>query len=408
MSSSLFASPVLKALARRYRASQAGRTGKAAGDFTEDFRKLQIAAQATDGDAHEEAIHDLNAAERVSNGKLKLDRHSRDQKIITRVRLVQDGGEAWLFQLLSEVAPSVWRVELAQFFTEAVNTPVPEVWQEKWQAWCQQLAHAAAAGESISPFSKDDLEANGELLYVLRKLLAWPGESLIRFASCVICGHSKRLEALRSKLEQAVKALSGGTHTGLADFGLLETPRSALLHGPLKLVMENSTLDMGLLSGSYRLSLEDVSKAVSISSDADQCLIIENDTTFYELAKIKSNTLLIQTSYPGRAVIQFLKRLPPTLPCWHFGDTDPDGFDILYHLRKETGRIITPLHMKFRDAEKSDALSSTQLKQIDRLLAEPVMQDVHAELHAQRNAGRVGLYEQESLGWPKQEWPFYM
>jgi len=95
--------------------------------------------------------------------------------------------------------------------------------------------------------------------------------------------------------------------------------------------------------------------------------LAEHETTFHELAKLQSGELLIQTSFPGSATVALIRSLPATLEWWHFGDSDPAGFEILRVLRERTGRDFRPLHM------------------------EP---------------GRVP-YEQESLGRPRREWPFY-
>jgi hypothetical protein len=65
--------------------------------------------------------------------------------------------------------------------------------------------------------------------------------------------------------------------------------------------------------------------------------------------------------------VALLKALPDGLEWWHFGDSDPAGFEILRVLREKTGRDFRPLHME---------------------------------------AGRVS-WEQEALGRPRAVWPFY-
>ena len=129
---------------------------------------------------------------------------------------------------------------------------------------------------------------------------------------------------------------------------------------------------------------------------------------FYELAKLGKDTLLIQTSYPGRAVLALMARLPVAIPLWHFGDTDPSGFDILRDLRERTGRAIRPLHMRFRPRSGSEALSCANAQLLERLVANPSMTDCHPELNAMHLAGSLGYFEQEMLGPPSLNvWPFY-
>jgi hypothetical protein len=399
---------ILHTLAKVYRHSQVGRSGQSTSDFTCDYRKLLKLAHATDGEALVQAQADLHRAEQNSAGALRLDRDSRDDQLLLRVRLSRLSGEAWLFTHLQQTSPTQHRQRLASLFTQAAAFDIPAHWQLRWQTWCQQLSAAALVGQSITPFSKEEneLPLNEELLTILPALLAWPGESLRRFASCVICGHSKRLGDLSSKLESALSQLHGHPIT-LEQIGLLENPRSILLYGPLQLTLPQGLLDLSLLSSPIRLGADDIRLATSITTTATCCLTVENDTTFYELAKLKTNTLLIQTSYPGRALITLFQRLLQDLPCWHFGDTDPAGFDILRDLRQSTNRPIQPLHMRFRDDENSPVLTAAERNLLQRLAADASMQDVVEELQAMLEANRKGRFEQESLGWPQPQWPFY-
>ena len=395
----------LRAFAERYRESQAGRTGVSASDFTLDYQKLLKAAQASSAEARLQVEQQLRRAAERSGGRFVIDTHPRDDNLILLLRLKRDGGEAWLFQELGEPSPTAERRQLASVFAEAHNAPLPKRWQTAWQPWCSALAIKAECGESIAPFPRSDLAACQELLQVLIRVLNWRGESLIRFASCVICGSSKRLETLRPRLEQALTQLSAGSVNALEDLGLIEKPRQVLLHGPLRLDL----LDLAGLRGPYALSETDLRAARDLRSTASRVVTIENETTFLELAKLNRDTLLIQTSYPNRAVLALLQRLPAELPVFHFGDTDPAGFDILRDLRQRTGRRIQPLHMAYRPRADAPNLSAEEKTQLIRLLADSTLSDCHPQLRAMLEAGTKGEFEQESLGPPQLEgWPFYL
>jgi hypothetical protein len=216
---------------------------------------------------------------------------------------------------------------------------------------------------------------------VRRDGVAVGGESLIRFASCVLCGSSKQLEELamlerdgefsgqlRGKLGRLLEDITGGEIRTLDDIGIISNPRSVLVHGPLKLCLDGAWLDFGILHGSFRLSQTDIERAEKIESSSLRCTTIENETTFHELAKLQSGELLICTSYPGSGTVALLRRLPPKIDCRHFGDSDEAGFEILRVLRDKSGRDFRPLHMQ---------------------------------------VGRIP-FEQESLGRPTHRtWPFY-
>jgi hypothetical protein len=400
-------SPVLRAVGKRYRASVAGRTGQASGDFLVDYRELLKSANATDGEALEEARRDLRSAAKGSEGRLVLDTHPRDASLILRIRLAHEGGEAWLFQLLGELSPQQERARLAKVFRQAMSNGVPDAWAERWQNYCARLAENAEGGGVIAPFDRGDASGNEELLGVLSRVLSWQGESLIRFGSCVICGDSKRLEQLRVRLEVCLAQLSENEQGLLEDFGLLEKPRSVLVQGPMVLEFPGGCLDVGQLRGAVSLSEIDVNRAAAITTTATRVLTVENETTFLELAKLGTDTLLIHTSYPGRGVRALFARLPTALECWHFGDTDPSGYDILRQLRMTTGRAIQPLHMKYREEPRGPELSTQDQRTLTRLINDPLMGDLKAELDAVQAAGHKGAFEQESLGQPKQQWPFY-
>jgi hypothetical protein len=126
-------------------------------------------------------------------------------------------------------------------------------------------------------------------------------------------------------------------------------------------------LDLGRLHGAFRLSQTDLDRAESVETTARRCLTVDNEASFHELAKLRSGALLLQTRFPGSATLALLKQLPEALEFHHFGDSDEAGFEILRDLRERSGRNFQPLHME---------------------------------------RGRLPA-EQEALGAPRDEWPFY-
>lgn len=372
-------SPVLTALARLYRTRRAGRTGKASLDAFFNLEKLLEEAKATDGDARELAEGQLKEAERA--GILKLEpENKRDPRSLHKVRFAL-ANEAKLYDLLSAFSPTQLRIDLAGQFADAATGLASGPWHTEWQAWCEQKRVASLAGRPVEPFNPYPSRENARLLALLPKLLAWKGESLVRFVSCNLCEDSKELELLapvekegkhtgklRGKLGRWLEEITGGKICTLNDLDILPNPRFALVHGPLRLRLGGVWLDLGLLQGSFRLSLQDLNRAEAIETTACRCLTVENETSFHELAKLSSGELLIQTSYPGSGTLKLLGLLPDQMEYWHFGDSDEAGFQILEVLRKMSGRDFRPLHME---------------------------------------AGRIP-FEQESLGRPPLKvWPYY-
>jgi hypothetical protein len=372
-------SPVLEALARRYERSQAGRTGEAERDVTVDAEELLRDAGASEGEARALAEQQLREAERMRLLEI-VPLHKRDRSSLHRIRF-SPANEEKLYETLGWQTPKTNREALAGQFTAAAAYLVPERWQEHWTNWCESLRQAAIIGCSVEPFDRNPTAENAELLTLLPKLLAWEGESLVRFASCVLCGDSKALESLsardkdgefrdklRGKLGRLLAVITDGQIRTLDDLGILPNPRFALAHGPLLLLLNGQCLDLGLLTGAFRLAASDIDRGEHIATPARRCLTVENEATFHELAKLESGELLIQTSYPGSGTLKLLRRLPDGMEFWHFGDSDEAGFDILRVLREKSGRDFQPLHMQ---------------------------------------RGRVP-FEQESLGRPnRSSWPFY-
>lgn len=372
-------SAIFEALARHYQQTQAGRTGQARRDVLVDVEKLLRIANADEGEARALAEQQLREAEK--SGHLKIEPiHKRDRSSLGQIR-ISPASEHKLFEYLGQPSPCSRREALAGQFATAGSLEAPPEWRDAWTRWCEKMRLAALAGESVDPFDREASPSNATLLALLPRLLAWQGESLVRFASCVLCGHSKALEGLaakektgdfrdklRGKIGRLLEDITCGEIRTLDDLGILPNPRFALVHGPLKLRLDGEWLDLGRLHGAFRLAKTDIERAELIVTTARRCLTVENETSFHELAKLQSGELLIQTSFPTSRTLALLKRLPAELEFWHFGDSDDPGFEILRVLRDKSHRDFKPLHMQ---------------------------------------KGQIPC-EQESLGRPKRaSWPFY-
>jgi Uncharacterized protein conserved in bacteria C-term(DUF2220) len=346
-----------EAIAHNYERLQAGRTGSAVRDVLMPVEEIFREAGCCEGERRACAERELINLQR--SGALMLDPvHKKDRSNIGWIRLSL-ANEATLYQQLGRPSPSALRAAVGEQFAMAAAAFVHARWREAWPIWCKRLSEAAVAGRSIQPFDRTPSPENAELLALLPRLLAWEGESLVRLASCVLCQDSKRLETLaaieregefagklRGRLGRLLSDVTSGAIDTLDDLGIVRNPRFALVHGPLRLRLDDEWIDLSRLRGPFRISQIDVEHAQEVGTTATKCLTIENETTFHEIAKLGSGEILIQTSYPGSAVLAFLARLPGSLEFWHFGDSDVAGFEILDVLRRKSGREFKPLHMK--------------------------------------------------------------
>jgi hypothetical protein len=386
-------SPVLHSLARIYADSAAGRVG-AGRDFTIDYEKLLRSAGAADGDERELAEEELLDAQRASGGLLAIDRQRRSGLPQT-IRLNRDGGEAWLFGALGLPTPAAQRTALATGFERAATLSVPTQWSAAWQQWCGRLAQNALDGGSVQPFKRDDAEGNAELLRALTGVLNWQGESLVRYASALIFGDSKRLQALTPRLSVTLAELTGDG--SLEQFGILQKPRTVQLQGSLSIRIGEQTIDFSALPGPVSLSELNLLAASEVTTRSPILLTVENEDVFLELAKRNPGVLLVQTSFPGSGVRRLFDLLPPELTCLHFGDTDPAGFDILRDLREKSGRQILPVLMEPRPSADPSAFGDQERQTLQRVIESPAMADFRPMLETYLAAGNKGDFEQERI-----------
>jgi hypothetical protein len=402
-------SPVLKILAARYRASSAGRTSAGKRDLVFPFNDLLKTAGCLHGPGRHEAVESLEGLEAL--GLLVLERHSRDRSAILKVRFPIQTAPAF-FAHLDLPAPEMERVSLAELFRQAQALLVPERFREGWKVFCSDLTEAALSGASIQPFDRANPRQTAQVMNALPLILAWEGESMVRFASALLFNDSKVIEGIRPRLEACLARISNGTASTLADFGMLESEGSFLIHGPLNLRFGSESVPLHPLQSPARIGAQDI-RSARIETTALRCLTVENAAMLHELAKLRSETVLVSSGSEGgfanSAVIAFLRAIPADVELWHFGDSDPKGFDILRDLRERSGRDIRSLHMAFRPAERSQShLEAEDLKTINRLVTSTFLTPSEKlELENMRSAGDKGRFEQESLGKPTKNWPFY-
>ena len=384
---------LLDSLAQCYRQSAAG-SGSGARDFIIEYEKFLRLAGMHDGDDRELAEAGLRECEVDSRGALVVERDRVTRRGL-RLRLTRAGGEDWLFARLGVATPTARREETARSLDAAAGLLVPDRWRCAWRDWFHGLARQAMAGAPIPPFRIGDSEGNQLLLKALRGVLGWKEPTTIRYASAALLGDSKLLQSMETRLGIALLAITGDA--ALEAHGILPKPRHVAVHGPLEISHPGGTLDLGMLPAPVWLADGNITAANRVHTSARFCLIVENEDVFFELAKSCRGILLVQSSYPGAAVRRLLAALPAGLPIYHFGDSDPAGFDILRDLREKSGRAIAPVFMGFRPCADAPTLSAVERDLCQRLLANAAMADVAPQLQAILAADSKGSFEQESL-----------
>lgn len=177
---------------------------------------------------------------------------------------------------------------------------------------------------------------------------------------------------------------------------------------PTRLLLRGHSFDFAAFKNPVALGEEDLLAADAVELPMPRVLSVENETTFHELARLASGELLIQTSYASSATLALLRRLPAECECWHFGDSDPAGFDILRDLRERSQRKFSSLQMAYRKTSIAPKLKRPDRRLIENLQKSPAIATAERhELALMLAAGDKGQFEQESLPRPGIHWPFY-
>lgn len=362
------------------------------------FTELLAEAKCESGDAYANALADLVEAERLGALSIERDRRSGDTQ---RVRVPMTC-EAAIFARIGRASPTCERQAWAALFSEAVTWSVPERFADAWRMFCARRAEGSLAGRGWKPFRRTHRKLAGIQLRLLPDLLAWKHPTPLRTVSARIAGSqhgrdpSKFLGDCRGTFCSLLAEASGGEVKSFADLGISDNPRSVVFSGPVRARIGGTWTDYAAHT-STALNEDDL-VGTEITCAAPRCVTVENETKFHELCRLRTGDVFVFTSYPNRATLEFLRRLPVEIPRFHFGDTDPWGFDVLRSLRASLApAVIVPLHMVFRPNPNAKPLTDRDAKKLGDLLGEPLVADVRGDLEAMRAAGNKGDYVQESV-----------
>ena len=394
---------------RQWFAVRKRRTDTAARAFRRGWQDLLDDAGIQNAEDRKAAFREAEALEREQRVQFvgpRRENHSGLKLVLTVEQ------EAWLHGLFGTQTGADAQQQSLEVVQRFAAQP-HRLLAETWLSFVERLREAVASARVLGPFSWLEPARMDDLLSQLFALTTreWPHGTLIRDASTTLFKDSKRLENQQSFVERALSLLFE-RDTPLEALGI-QTANSVLhFSGPLTLHFEDgSTHESDRLRFESTLSLAELMRATHLTTTAKRLLTVENrKTTFLQLARADAmrDTLIIATSFPTQAVRLVLGRLPLELPHYHFGDTDPSGWDILRSLREVTTRPVQPFLMQWRAGGAASVLSARDKQVLARLLHDAQMRDCHVPLQKMQHADTRGDFEQESLGSPSiRGWPFY-
>ncbi len=390
----------LAQLHRQWHASRGKRVAQSSRGFTRVWVALLESAGVRS--AEDQASAGREAEALAAAGHLVLKRHRYRTYLIDRVT-VPLAQEAWLRGLFGGTAGDVLQAASLAVVAEFSAAGHPR-FPNEWAALCVALRQAFAGARSLRPFSWTHPATLHRVLDIILKLSErdWPPATLIRQASVDIGLDSKGLERHQRTFESGLARLFG-TATPLKSFGFVGGESHVELHGPVCLhFADGSVHDFAGLSN-VLISAADLTRCTAISTSAARLLTIENrKTTFrqYAAANHDRRVLIAATSFPTPAFRELLGKLPADLPHHHFGDTDPAGWHILLKLREAAPRPVLPFRMQWRPGGQPSPLTPYDRQLLPKLLVEPLLADVRAEIQAIAEHNDRGDFEQETLGPP--------
>lgn len=401
--------PVLRRLYGQWRVLRAHRANPATVPFSRDWEKLLADAGIDSAEARAEA--DRDARKLAGAGLITLKSLPSRPRLIDRV-IVPFASEPRLRALFGDPDTTLKRTTLRSVLAAFQARPHPRL-PSRWPAWCEELLVRHDAGRSLRPLdgtNPETLQGDLELLYRLT-IPEWPPHTPIRTASVELGLNSKALEQAQTRVETALATLLG-EGSSLESLGIVVSTPWLLVNGPLRLNFHDGTaVDLAPFWGLTGVSELDLDRAKDLITTAGRVLMVENTkTTLRQLASANGDRSTLLVGAPGATtpVRLFLQKLNHGPALFHFGDTDPDGYQILGQLRKENALPITPFLMEYRPEQDSAPLDPRQQQLVQRLLKSPVLADCHAELGKMLVANQLGNFEQETYGPPTLHvWPFF-
>ena len=211
--------------------------------------------------------------------------------------------------------------------------------------------------------------------------------------------HSKKLKEISSPLSSIYREhldLDGLPDKDLlSNLNLVPLSHPVFISGPLVLGDRKYTVNANVRP--YVGVPYELLDSIEMIRDPEYIITIENLSSFNEYTQnINENSVIIYSAgYPTRSLQKFYARLVellPNSPLFHWGDTDPHGFQILKTFqRRVPGRIVNP-HLMNMDS--GSEYSKSDLTSLESLIpVNPAVDDILSSLLITKK----GFYEQEVL-----------
>lgn len=323
---------------------------------TSSFRAIQIDVKksypAYEDRYNHEAYKDINAAidRLIAEGLIAAVKNSTGQ--YTRVKLKAE--------LISECYKRLKRISIPEQ-CEAVKQVLnlyANSNQKLMRAIISDWTELLIEYKKLPYDFKYDSRRVKEVLQVIETILRLNKETYIRNFSTALFKDSKRFQkkfkacvegVLFDYTEEAVEK-----DKILEFYNLYENPTYVLAKGNMKILFENSVIDLAEMPDGIAFSNASLDKIRSIAVYANKIITVENLTTYHDADEEKavyiylggylnhSKQTLLEKIYADNKACKYL----------HQGDLDVYGFLILENLKERTGIPFMPFMMDIETLER--------------------------------------------------------
>lgn len=214
--------------------------------------------------------------------------------------------------------------------------------------YCTSQNERIDSNKSIQ-FFNDDLVELDNILLAVDELLKVDTETFVRDFSVKVFKDSKVFERIAGKVVNLIYEYGNFPEKDkvLGNLNIIKNPTYVNFKGPGSISIKEQRLDLTNFRGDLAVSsimLADIDK-IDITGKA--VITIENLTSFHTFSD-KEMFAIYLGGYHNSVRRDFIKKLHqqnPQKAFYHFGDIDVGGFNILEHLKHDTGIGFIPYKM---------------------------------------------------------------
>jgi hypothetical protein len=225
-------------------------------------------------------------------------------------------------------------------------------------------------------FFNDDLVELENILLAVDELLKVDKETFVRDFSVRVFKDSKVFEKIASKVVNLIYEYGDFPEKDkvLGNLNIIKNPTYVNFKGPGSLSIKGQRLDLTNFSGDIAVSSIILPEIDKIDITGKAVITIENLTSFHTFND-KDMFAIYLGGYHNSVRRDFIKKLHQQnsqKTFYHFGDIDAGGFNILEHLKRETGVEFIPFKMDIETLENytnyTKNLTENDKKRLLRLL----------------------------------------